>query len=147
MASYSYTTRSQVDSAVRRENGKINSEKSKQTRLNEEIDRLKRAYERVQNLKNNEAENLVSKTKPKNSTVGYDWRGKWKDDFDGIFEDKVSPYSKKLVKSNVELDEMADEILRAINKKEDEVDASEGIVRTCKRVIRDLKTFWETLTN
>ncbi len=131
-------------SQIRANERKITSEQRKIDRLEGEIERLQRAYEILDAVEGGVATDLKEKTKVKNASSGYDWRGENKDKFDSMFEDEIYPDAKDL-KGYV--DDLKDRINWEIHERKSDIYASEGIIGGCKRAISWFSTCIRNLFN
>lgn len=131
-------------SSIRYNNNRISSEQGKIERLEGEIERLQNAYSILDTVENGVAAELKTKTKSKNASSGYDWRGENKDKFDSMFEDEIYNDAKDL-KDYV--DDLKDRINWEIDERRSDIYSSEGIIGSCKRAISWLNTCLTNLFN
>lgn len=122
----------------------INSEQAKIDRLEGEIERLRNAYNRLDDLEGGEAKDLKDKTKVKDATTGYDWRGNNKNKFDYKFDDEIYPNAKELKKY---IDDLKDQINWEIYERKSQINSSEGLIGSCKNAINWLWTSIKNLWN
>ena len=106
----------------------ISSRKKKNKKIKEEIDRLKDAYEKLGRIKRKNAENadlVRDKTKLNKVAKKVAWRGEYKDRFDYSMKYCATPAAKDFFES---IDDMQDEIGKALDKKQAEYDSGIGIL-------------------
>lgn len=112
---------------------KIYNRRIKNQRIAGEISRLQAAYNKLGDIKRN---NIESAEKVKNNTklnkVANDvaWRGKYKDRFDRVMKDSATPAAKDFFDS---IDEIHDEIGRALSAKRGEYDTGSTILNGLNR--------------
>lgn len=123
--------------SINTKNSQIRSEQQKIEQLEEEIDRLQKAYSRLDTLEGGDANDLKKKTKVKNATTGYDWRGKNKNDFDDLFDSNIYPDAKEFKDY---IDGLKDQINWAIHERQVKINDSDGIIGSLKSGISWLKT-------
>ena len=130
--------------SINAKNSQIKTEEKKIEQYEEEIYRLQKAYDRLDTLEGGDAKDLKDKTKVKNATTGYDWRGKNKNDFDNMFESDIYPDAKEFKDY---IDELKDDINWAIHERYVKINESDGIIGGLKSGISWLKTCIRNLWN
>lgn len=118
---------------------KISSRKEKNKKLSGEIERLKDAYEKLGKIKRKNTENadlVRDKTKLNKVAKNVAWRGEYKDRFDYSMKYCATPAAKDFFDS---IDDMQDEIGKALDRKQAEYDYGIGI-------LNGLNKAWEAVT-
>lgn len=111
----------------------ISNQRSKNARISGEIARLESAYKKMGKIKRDNADNAdkVRDNSKLNKVAGnVEWRGKYKDQFDNAMKDRVAPSAKDFFNS---IDEMQDEIGRALDRKRGEYNTGSSILNGLNR--------------
>lgn len=111
----------------------IASQRAKNNRIAGEINRLETAYNKLGNIKRNNASNaeqVRDNTKLNKVAGNVEWRGKYKDQFDNAIKDRATPAAKDFFDS---IDEMQDEIGRALDRKRGEYNTGSSILNGLNR--------------
>lgn len=130
--------------SINAKNSQIKSEERKIEQLEDEIYRLQNAYNRLDTLEGGDAKDLKDKTKEKNATTGYEWRGKNKNDFDEMFVGSINPDAKDFKDY---IDGLKDQINWAIHERRVKINESDGIIGGLKNGISWLRTCIRNLWN
>ncbi len=126
---------------------KIEDRKKRNQKLKDEIAQLRKAYNRMHAIKcqNNPcADSVRDDSQLKKIAPDVKWRGKYKKDFDEILKDSVKKQAKDFDKS---IDQMQDEIMRAIKKKEGEYDTGSFTLNTLNKTRTWLEGVVKNWTN
>lgn len=102
-------------------------------RISGEIARLESAYKKMGKIKRDNADNAdkVRDNSKLNKVAGnVEWRGKYKDQFDNAMKDRVTPSAKDFFNS---IDDMQDEIGRALDRKRGEYNTGSSILNGLNR--------------
>ena len=113
--------------------GQISSRRAQNERIAGEISRLETAYNKLGDIKRNNADNadkVRDNAKLNKVASNVEWRGKYKDQFDNAMKDRVTPAAKDFFDS---IDEMHDEIGRALSSKRGEYDTGSIILNGLNR--------------
>lgn len=125
----------------------IRSIKKKNQKISAEIDRLEEAYNKLGKIKrDNEhnADKVRDMTKLKKVAGDVKWRGKNKNDFDDIMDDKASPAAKDFFRS---IDEMHDEVGKALYKKKGELQSGSTTLNVLNKTYQNVKGIIKNWTN
>jgi len=116
----------------------ISSRRAKNNRLAGEISRLETAYNKLGDIKRNNfnnADKVRDNTKLKKVADNVEWRGKYKDQFDNAMKDRATPAAKDFFDS---IDDMHDEIGRALSSKRGEYDTGSSILNNLNRALNNV---------
>lgn len=111
----------------------ISSRRAKNDRIAGEIRRLETAYNKLGDIKRNNynnADKVRDNTKLNKVANDVQWRGKYKDQFDNAMKDRATPSGKDFFDS---IDDMHDEIGRALSSKRGEWDTGSSILNGLNR--------------
>lgn len=111
----------------------ISNQRSKNERISGEISRLETAYNKMGKIKRDNANNAAKvrdNTKLNKVAGSVEWRGKYKDQFDNAIKDRASPAAKDFFDS---IDDMQDEIGRALDRKRGEYDTGSSVLNGLNR--------------
>ena len=117
---------------------RISNQKSRNARISGEISRLQAAYDKLGRIKRTNADNaekVREKTKLNKVAGNVQWRGKYKDQFDNAMKDRATPAAKEFFYS---IDDMQDEIGRALDKKRGEYNTGSYILNGLNRAWNDV---------
>lgn len=112
---------------------KIATRKSNNARISGEIKRLEAAYKKLGNIKSHNADNadkVRNDAKLNKVAGGVEWKGDSKNLFDDVMTYNVLPAAKDFYKS---IDDIHDEIGRALDRKRGEYDTGIGILNGLNR--------------
>ena len=112
---------------------KITARREKNNKLAGEISRLETAYNKMGQIKrhnDNNADKVRDDTKLKKVAKDVEWKGKLKDQFDAVMDDSAPPAASDFFNS---IDEMHDEIGRALSNKRSEYDTGSSILNGLNR--------------
>ncbi len=116
----------------------IYSQRKKNEKISGEIQRLEDAYKKLGKIKRDNAQNadkVRDNVKLKNVANDVAWRGQYKNQFDDVMNDYVKKAGKDFFNS---IDEIQDEIGRALDQKRGEYD-------TGSRVLNGLNRAWNNV--
>lgn len=105
----------------------------KNNRIQGEISRLEAAYNKLGDIKKNNPDNakkVKDNSKLKKVADNVEWRGKYKKQFDNAMNDRVSSAAKDFYDS---IDEIQDEIGRALSDKKGEYDTGSQVLNGLNR--------------
>lgn len=111
----------------------ISSRRARNNVIAGQISRLETAYNKLGNIKRHNPDNadkVRDNTKLNKVANDVEWRGKYKDQFDNAMKDRASPSAKDFFDS---IDEMQDEIGRALSSKRGEYDTGSAILNGLNR--------------
>lgn len=117
----------------------ISSRRARNERIAGEVRRLETAYNALGDIKRNNinnADKVRDNTKLKKVADNVEWRGKYKDQFDNAMKDRATPSAKDFFDS---IDDIHDEIGRALSSKRGEYDTGFSI-------LNDLNRAWNNVT-
>ncbi len=125
----------------------IEKQRRKNGQIKEQISKLEWAYQRLANIKKNDnpnAEWVKSDSKLKYIAPNVQWRGNAKNKFDEKVKGDVKKTAKDFYKS---IDQMQDEVGRALAKKRGELDSGSWLVNSLNRSIQWLDSTIRNWTN
>ena len=111
----------------------IANRKKQNERISGEISRLETAYNKMGKIKRDNAYNadkVRDNTKLNKVAGDVEWRGNYKDQFDKTMKDRATPAAKEFFDS---IDDMHDEIGKALDRKRGEYDTGFSILNGLNR--------------
>lgn len=116
----------------------IRDRRSKNQRILGEINQLQTAYNKLGNIKRNNAQNaqlIKDKAKLDKVAGSAQWRGNSKKQFDNVMNSQVKQAAKDFYSS---IDAMQDEVGRALDRKRGEYDTGSQILNGLNRTLNNL---------
>ncbi len=116
----------------------IANRRNQNARISGEIRRLEAAYDKMGKIKRSNYDNadkVRDNTKLDKVAGNVKWRGKYKDQFDNAMKDRATPAAKDFFNS---IDEIQDEIGRALDRKRGEYNTGSSILNGLNRAWNDV---------
>ena len=116
----------------------IANRRNQNARISGEIRRLEAAYDKMGKIKRSNYDNadkVRDNTKLDKVAGNVKWRGKYKDQFDNAMKDRATPTAKDFFNS---IDEIQDEIGRALDRKRGEYNTGSSILNGLNRAWNDV---------
>ncbi len=122
----------------------IQREKKSNKKLDDEIDELQRAYDKLGKIKRNHAQSVKDMAKLDKIAGDAKWRGHEKNKFDDTVNDHVKKDAKRFYES---IDAIQDEIGKAIDKKKGQKYNKLGVISNLNKTLINIRGSIRNLFN